>query len=231
MRTTPVKRGQARTLFSPTGYERKFAAAVSGAKLITRTASAIQTPDVVHLPTDKPAIIAANHSSLYDLVASLVMLSNFGITARIGVNKRFFNNPVMGAFLRGIGSVPFAKGEGQKAEDEMVAALLDGQVVALMPEGRITRPEDQVNGVGPSRPGISRIARRAEAAIVPVGFAGADEAWVPGSPLPKLRLGKHRVIVSIGAPIELLGDDHVANSELVMKEIGALVMAGRNALS
>ncbi len=189
--------------------------------------SLVQMPDSILLPTDRPSIIVANHSSLFDLIGALVVLGNFGIPARIGVNARFFANPGGGAFLRGIGCIPFAKGQGEIAEQQMIDALKAGQSAALMPEGRITRPEDQVNGVGPGRPGISRIARGADAAIIPVGFAFADQTWAPGTPLPKARFGKHKVIASIGPPIVLEDDDHIANAQIVMQAIGDLVMHGR----
>ena len=110
----------------------------------------------------------------------------------------------------------------------MVDSLLRGVPAAIMPEGRITKPADQVNGVGPGRPGVSRIARRAEAAVVPVGFAFSNEAWVPGSALPKPRLGRHRVVASIGAPMTFETDDHIANANRLMDAIGSLVLQGRS---
>ena len=60
-----------------------------------------------------------------------------------------------------------------------------------------------------------------------MGFAFAEETWAPGTPLPKARLGRHKVIASIGAPIALDGDDHIANAGIVMDAIGDLVMHGR----
>lgn len=189
--------------------------------------SVVSMPPTIELPTDRPAIIAANHSSLFDLVASLVVLGNYGVNARIGVNKRFFANPVSGAFLRGIGCIAFAKGDGGQAEQEMVDALRAGQAAAIMPEGRITRPEDQTDGVGPGRPGVSRIAREAGAAVVPVGFAHSDRAWVPGTSLPKVKLGRQAVVASVGAPIVFNSDDDVANANLLMSRISELVLHGR----
>ena len=175
------EKGEAKPLVSPTGYDRRFAASTRGSHALTRLASQVVLPDQIELPTDRPIIIAANHSSLYDLIAALRFLGHYGLTCRIGVNARFFSNPAAGAFLRGIGCIPFRKGDGGAAETAMVEALEAGQAAAIMPEGRITRPEDQTNGVGPGRPGISRIARRSGAAVLPIGFAFANEAWAPGT--------------------------------------------------
>ena len=87
--------------------------------------------------------------------------------------------------------------------------------------------EDQVNGVGPARPGVSRIARRAGAAVLPVAFVHSDVAWKPGTPLPKPRLGRHRVIARAGEPLVFDSDDHEANAAAIMTSIGNLVMAAR----
>ena len=227
MQTIDLGPGEARPLFADLGPDRRFWAAVRGARVLSRMSSVVEMPKRIVLPTDRPSMIVASHSSLFDLVAALVVLGHFGIPAHIGVNARFWSNPASSAFLDGIGCIPFAKGQGAEAEREMIDALSAGKSTALMPEGRITRPEDQVNGVGPGRPGVSRIARGSGAAIVPVGFALCEETWPPGTPLPKARLGKHRVIASIGPPIELTDDDHIANAAIVMDALGDLVMHGR----
>ena len=215
-------------LFSNTGFDKRYRGSAAGSRLLSRLSSGVTLPERIELATDRPTIIAANHSSLFDLIASLILLDHYGINARIGVNARFFSNPAAGAFLRGIGTIPFSKADGGKAEDMAVEALLSGQAAALMPEGRITRPDDQVNGVGPGRPGVSRIARRANASVLPVGFAFADETWPPGTPLPKARLGRHRVVATVGSPIHFDTDDHIANADRLMSSIGDLVMVGRS---
>lgn len=214
-------------LFSPTGYEKRFAISVAGSKVLSRLCSRVEVPERIELPTDRPVMVAANHSSLFDLPAALIFLGYYGITSRIGVNSRFFANPAAGAYFRNIGCVPFSKSDRESAEQTMIDALLDRQTTAIMPEGRVTRSKDQVDGVGMGRPGVSRIARAAGAAVVPIGFAFSNEVWQPGTPLPKPRLGRHRVIANVGSPIAFESDDHVANANVLMREIGRLVMTGR----
>ena len=200
-----------------------------GARLLARLISRVDLPETVILPTDRPAIIAANHSSLFDLPAALITLGNYGMRARIGVNERFFSNPVAGRFLRNLGCIPFSRDSKEHAEQTMVDALLAGELAAMMPEGKIVRRDDQLNGVGQGRPGISRVARRAGAVVIPVGFAMSDRAWPPGSPLPKMSFGRQRITTRIGPPIEFTTDDHEANADTVMSAISALVLEGRQA--
>ena len=222
-------KGEATTLFTPTGFERRYLIAVAGSQVVSRLSSRVELPEKIELPTDRPVMIAANHSSLFDLAAALIFLDHFGITSRIGVNSRFFANPIAGAFFRNIGCVPFSKADRESAEQAMIEALIARQTTAIMPEGRITRIGDQVDGVGMGRPGVSRIARAAGAAVLPVGFAFSNEAWQPGTPLPKPRLGRHRVVAKAGRPIMFETDDHVENANALMAEIGGLVLAGRQA--
>ncbi len=226
MQTAFFGKGEAAVLFANTGFEKRFAGAVLGSRVLSRLSSTLELPEKLELPTDRPVIIAANHSSLFDLIAALIVLGHFGITSRIAVNSRFFVNPIAGAFLRNIGCIPFSKEDKEAAEQETIEALRERQSASIMPEGRITRPADQTNWVGPGRPGVSRIARASGAAVLPIGFAFANEAWVPGKPLPKARLGKHRVIARAGSPLFFETDDHLANAEELMASIGNLVGEG-----
>ena len=59
--------GQATTLFETSDFDRAFDASVLGSRVLSRLSSSIELPDRVELATDRPMIIAANHSSLFDL--------------------------------------------------------------------------------------------------------------------------------------------------------------------
>lgn len=225
MDTTHFARNEAEGVFRPTGFDSSFTRAASRARGLSWLTSRVQIPETIELPTDRPVIIAANHSSLFDIVSAIIVLDHFGVPARLGVHARFFNAPVGGRFLRRIGCVPFSREVSDVAEQTMVDALVDGQVCCLMPEGRVVRPDQRVNGVGPGRPGISRIARAAGAAVVPVGFHGADRAWPPGSARIRVR-SRQPIVTTLGRPIEFQGDDHVANVAELMTAISGLVAEG-----
>lgn len=211
--------GTAGSLAASTGYDRFFTGSVRAARVLSLPTGGVALPDTVDLATDRPLLFAANHSSLFDLVASLISLGHFGLTARIGVNARFFANPVGGSFLRRLGCIPFSREGREQAEEAMVGALEAGQAGALMPEGRIVKPQDRTDGVGTGRPGVSRIARLVGAAVVPVGIAGSDRVWPPGS--ARVRVGWRRspVVVRFGPPMLFGSDDHAANVDALMVAI------------
>lgn len=222
METAHFGRDEASHMFTPTGFDRAFQRAARWSQHFSRLTSRVEIPTTIELPTDRPVMIAANHSSLFDIVSSIITLDKFGVPARLGVHARFVNNPIGGRFLRRIGCIPFSRELGDVAEQSMVEALDAGQVCCLMPEGRIVRPAERINGVGPGRPGISRIARASGAAVVPVGFAGADRAWPPGSAGIKVR-SDHPIITTFGAPLIFDDDDHQANVAELMGTIADLV--------
>lgn len=226
MRTELFSTGSAGSLVAPTGYDRFFRRSARAARFLSMPTAGVTLPARVELPTDRPVIFAANHSSLFDLVASLISLGHFGLTARIGVNARFFTNPVGGSFLRRLGCIPFSSDRREEAEQTMVDALVARQACALMPEGRITRPADRTDGVGPGRAGISRIVRLADAAVVPVGITGSDRVWPPGSARVRLTASRRDpVVVRFGPPIRFASDDHGGNVAELMQAIGACVDA------
>ena len=227
MKTGHFRKNEARDLYSPTGFDRGYRAAVLGSRALSKLCTRVELPETVELPLDRPLIIAANHSSLFDLIASLIVLGNYGVHARLAVNERFFANPVGGWFLHGIGCIPFSRENREAAELTMVEALRAGQVCAMMPEGKIIREADQVGGVSEGRPGISRVARLSGAAVLPVGFAYSDQAWKPGRPLPRAANFGRPVIARLGPPITLDSDDDAANTKAVMEAISELVLTGR----
>ncbi|MGI9612249.1 MAG: lysophospholipid acyltransferase family protein [Acidimicrobiales bacterium] len=219
MHTDRFTSGTAGALVTPTGYDRFFGRSVLVARLLTTTTGRVSLPETVELPTDRPLLFAANHSSLFDLVASLVALGHFGLPARIGVNARFFINPAGRAFLRRLGCIPFDRDHREAAEESMTEALVARQACAIMPEGRITKPHERVDGVGPGRPGVSRIARLAGAAVVPVGIVGSDQVWPPGSARIRVGIRRDPVVVRFGRPMEFDTDDHSANTAELMAAI------------
>ena len=211
-------------LSAPTGYDRFFRNSVAVSRFLSKSSSTVVMPQTVELPTDRPFIFAANHTSLFDLAASLICLGHFGLTARIGVNARFFRSAVGRQLFERLGCVPFSSDTREMAEDAMVEALTDGQVCAIMPEGRLIKEGEKVDGVGPGRPGISRIVRRSGAAVIPVGFTGAATTWPPGSPVVRFGFRRPPIIAKFGTPLYFETDDHVENASQVMAAIsGCLV--------
>lgn len=223
MDTVHVGLGEGRRLFKPTGFDEAYATAAARSRRISGWTSRLDLPPTIEMPTDRPTIVAANHSSMFDLAAALITVDNYGCAARMGVASRFFERPVLGPFFARIGCIPFSRETAAEAEATMIDSLNQGQLCCLMPEGKVVKAPKRVGGVvGQGRPGVSRIACATGAAILPVGFTGADVAWKPGRPFPRIR-SQESVVVRVGTPFLFDDDDHEVNADRVMAVIADLV--------
>ena len=207
----------------PTPHHRQF---INAGRWSTRLAAPIaklDLPDTLRVPTTRPILFAGNHRSFFDVVATLAIFAKFDMSSRILIRADLVDSGISGAVLRRLGSISTSSEKRQFAEDEAVQALEDGLIVSMMPEGRLVKREEwAANGVGSARPGLSRIARRAGASVVPVAFVGTDQVWPRGKP-PKLQRRRPTVTVRLGEPMEMLSDDHQANTDAFMAHLGSLV--------
>jgi 1-acyl-sn-glycerol-3-phosphate acyltransferase len=131
-----------------------------------------------HIPCRGPALLIANHQSLLDpIIIGLASPRRLCYLAR----KTLFRNPVVGAVLHSVGGVELdMEGVGKEGIKTILHELQRGQAVVVYPEG--TRTED--GRIQPFRPGIQLLIKRTEAPIVPIGIAGAVEAWPYWRPMP-----------------------------------------------
>lgn len=150
-----------------------------------------------HIPRRGPALLIANHQSLLDpIIIGLASPRRLSYLAR----KTLFRIPAVGALLRSVGGVELdMEGVGKEGIRTILHELQRGQAVVVYPEG--TRTED--GKMQPFRPGIQLLIKRTEAPIVPIGIAGAFEAWPYWRPLPHpaplfLGGGERAVAVSVG---------------------------------
>jgi len=174
---------------------------------------------------DRPTVMVANHASMSDVFYAIAMLSDWGFPARCLVRYSYFDNPLMGAFLRSVDCIP-AGGGGTDATAIALETLAAGRPVAVMPEGRITpRDQREPDGMGLFRPGFIDIARQANAQILPVGLINADKVWGSRSKLPRLLpFRRPTVILGTGTPIQL-GDRDDATIEAEVRAQMASILA------
>lgn len=207
----------------PTDYHDRFLAAGRWSRGLIKPLAELDSPSTIRLIKDRPTLFAGNHRSLFDVFVALTVLGSFNVSSRILIRSDLVDSGATGVVLRRLGSIATSRETRQQAEDSAVAALVDGQTVSMMPEGRLVPPSERAEaGVGPGRPGLSRIARRAGAVVVPVAFVGTDKVWPRGS-MPRPQWPRPTVKLRFGAPMEMTGDDDQANVDAFMAELGELV--------
>lgn len=123
-----------------------------------------------NIPDEGPAVIVCNHVSFVD---ALIIAAACRRPIRFVMDHHIFRIPVLSFIFRTGKTIPIApKKEDpvllEKAYDEIDAALRDGDLVGIFPEGRIT----DTGELYPFRPGITRILERRPVPVVPLALRG-----------------------------------------------------------
>jgi 1-acyl-sn-glycerol-3-phosphate acyltransferase len=154
-----------------------------------------------NIPRRGPALLLANHQCYLDPVfVALSTRRRLCFLAR----KTLWRNRALGKLIDSLNAVPVdQEGVAKEGLKTILEQLRRGQAVLIFPEGQRTW-DGQMNEL---RPGIHLLIRRAQPPIVPVGIAGAYDAWPRwrSYPLPAplfLPPGKGTIAVSVGRPID-----------------------------
>ena len=144
-----------------------------------------------HLDIAGPVIVAPVHRSNLDTP----LLAGMGHRRMRPLSKEsLFHRRLFGAFLSALGAFPVRRdGANREAILTAVKILQAGEQIVVFPEGtRETGPK-----VVSVFDGMSYLASRTGAAIVPVGIAGTEAAMSSGTRLPR----RVRVAMVAGPPI------------------------------
>ncbi|QEL13943.1 lysophospholipid acyltransferase family protein [Limnoglobus roseus] len=152
-----------------------------------------------HFPRTGPALVLANHQSFLDpIFVSLAAGRPLSFLAR----SSLFRGGKFDRLIRRYGAVPIDRGFGKEGIRTVIGKLNEGRAVLVFPEGERTRTGD----LQPLKAGVSLLIDRVRVPIVPVGIAGAFDAWPRGHKLPTAaplvmpRNGKG-IAVHVGEPI------------------------------
>jgi 1-acyl-sn-glycerol-3-phosphate acyltransferase len=161
----------------------------------------LRTEGMRHIPKSGPALLIANHQSYLD--PDLV-----GIAARRHLcflaRKTLFQNKVFAWLIRTLEAIPIdQEGIGIDGIRDILEQLQAGRAVLVFPEGERTH-DGQLQ---PLRPGVSLLIKKAQAPVVPVGIAGAYDAWPRWRPFPIpaplfLPAQKSTIALSIRPPLD-----------------------------
>jgi len=162
-----------------------------------------------HVPDEGAAVLACNHVSYMD---ALILSAAVPRPVRWVMDHRIFEIPVLRWIFRTARAIPIAGAREdaalmQRAFDQIDAALAEGELVGIFPEGALTRD----GAIAPFRSGVERILRRAADAgrpvpVVPMALRNMwSSMWSRrGASARAGRLARMRVPRRFRARIELL---------------------------
>lgn len=133
---------------------------------------------IERIPVQGPALLVLNHISVLDPLATASFVWKAGRIPQFMIKDSVFKVPVVGKLMKGSRQIAVSRGSAaaQASLDEAIAALRAGGIVAVYPEGTVTRDPD----FWPMRAktGVARIALAVpEAPIIPIAQWGAQQAW------------------------------------------------------
>jgi 1-acyl-sn-glycerol-3-phosphate acyltransferase len=162
----------------------------------------LRTEGMHHIPRRGPVLVIANHQSYLDpIVVGLAARRRIWSLAR----KTLFRNPLFGLLMHSLNAIPVdLEGIGIQGLRMIIQELERGRAVMVFPEG--DRTWDGV--MKELRPGIHLLIKKVpEMRIVPMGIAGAYEAWPRWRRLPYpaplfLPAENGTIAVSVGPPLD-----------------------------
>jgi len=174
------------------------------------------------LPQQGGAIIVVNHVSHVDPFLVAKMIIDGARVPRFLAKDSIFRVPVVGAAMRGMGNIPVSRGTTDAAQslEPAADALRQGHILALHPEGTVTRDPEFWPMVG--KTGVARLALlMPDAPVIPVAQWGVQDS---------IDLYRRRIrlfprpkhVLSIGEPIDLSafrGHDATARTLQEMTEV------------
>lgn len=136
-------------------------------------------------------VVAVNHRSMFDVIAGLICLHHFDLHPRLLVDRKYVEGRWTAPFARAIGAIPVDRERG--GGTSVVAALetlASGVPIVVMPEGRLHWDPQDPRSTGPTRTGVSRLARGGGVPVVACALTATERILLgdakvpPAQPLP-----------------------------------------------
>ncbi|MBM3328247.1 MAG: 1-acyl-sn-glycerol-3-phosphate acyltransferase [Calditrichaeota bacterium] len=175
---------------------------------------------------DGPYFLMSNHISLLDdLFLGPIVFGPYFLRPyryfpyHAPEERNFYKYRLISWFMRMTKSIPVLRGKGlqQEGVDRLIAAVREGGILHIYPEGTRTRNGD----IGPVKAGIGRIVYESGAPVVPMYHQGLEHVLPIGKGVP--RIGR-QIYVAIGEPIRFDTELKMDNSPATWRIIAGKVM-------
>ena len=158
-----------------------------------------------NVPREGGVILAVNHISYVDpfVLADAIAFSTKRMPRYLAKASLFKGNGITGRTMRGAKQIPVHRNtaDASLALRDAVDALHHGELIAIYPEGTVTR--DPGKWPMAARTGVARLALLSGAPVIPIAQWGAqaihDSYRTKGLHL----LPRHDIVVQAGPPVDL----------------------------
>lgn len=132
--------------------------------------------DLDLIPREGPAIVACNHISYLDPLATANAVVKAGRRPRFLAKDDLFAIPLVGTVFRGAHQIPVHRGTRDGSSLRMaLRALTDDECVVIYPEGTVTKRPDHMPMEG--KTGAARLSLASGVPITPLASWGSHAVW------------------------------------------------------
>jgi 1-acyl-sn-glycerol-3-phosphate acyltransferase len=175
-----------------------------------------------HVPDEGAALLVCNHVSYMD---ALIISATVPRPIRFVMYYKIFKTPGFGWIFRAAKAIPIAGAREdaelmQRAFDEVDAALADGQLVCIFPEGALTKDGQ----IAPFKGGVEKILARRPVPVVPMALKGM---WASIWSRRDSRMGRLRMPRRLRARVEVVAAAPVPGATATAESLEAQVRALR----
>ena len=175
-----------------------------------------------NVPDEGPALIVCNHVSYVD---ALILAASIPRPVRFVMYYKIFNIPVMRFIFRNAKAIPIAGAKEdpalmEQAFAEIDAALAEGEIVGIFPEGRLTADGE----IAAFKSGVERILEKRPVPVVPMALRGM---WASMWSKRDDRIGRMRVPRRFRAHVDVVAGEPVDGREATAEILEAQVRALR----
>lgn len=138
--------------------------------VLVNTLYRVRVEGAHHIPDEGAAVLVCNHVSYMD---ALLLMGNLRRPIRFVMYYKIFDIPVLQFVFRTAKAIPIA-GAKEDAEilrdayESMEAALANGELVCIFPEGALTRD----GSIAPFKSGVMRLLEHQPVPVVPMALRG-----------------------------------------------------------
>jgi 1-acyl-sn-glycerol-3-phosphate acyltransferase len=146
------------------------------------------------VPSKGAVILAANHTSMIDVLFILAALRRAAIAMAMA---ELWKSPFTRWLVAVLGQIPVVRGDsesGKAAMESAAQALADGALVGIFPEGKCAKPGE----VLPYRPGVAVLSKDTGVPIIPVRLVNANKVLPLDKKVPSFG---NTVYILFGEPI------------------------------
>jgi 1-acyl-sn-glycerol-3-phosphate acyltransferase len=184
----------------------------------------VRTQGLERIPDEGPALLVCNHVSFMD---ALIVMGSVRRPVRFVMYHKIFRIPVLSFVFRTAKAIPIAGAREDpellaRAFDAIDAALADGELVCVFPEGGLSADGE----IAPFRSGVVRILARRPVPVVPLALRGL---WASMWSRRDSSLGRARLPRRFRARIELIAGEPLHGAAASVDELETRVRALRGA--